>query len=76
MQLQNLQQKKYQNKMDDLMLYSRSQKALIQADTCRKKSLTQLMILKIITPDENTKIKCMLNDIFNGVYQESSDKRD
>lgn len=25
---------------------------------------------------ENTKIKCMLNDIFNGVYQESSDKRD
>ena len=34
------------------------------------------MILKIITPDENTKIKCMLNDIFNGVYQESSDKRD
>lgn len=58
-------------KMDD---YS-SKKALIQAAHVEEIADTA-MILKIITPDENTKIKCMLNDIFNGVYQESSDKCD
>lgn len=60
-------------KMDDYD-YS-SKKALIQAAHVEEIADTA-MILKIITPDENTKIKCMLNDIFNGVYQESSDKRD
>ena len=59
-------------KMDD---YDYSSKALIQAAHVEEIADTA-MILKIITPDENTKIKCMLNDIFNGVYQESSDKRD
>lgn len=60
-------------KMDDYD-YS-SKKALIQAAHVEEIADTA-MILKIITPDENTKIKCMLNDIFNGVYQERSDKRD
>lgn len=54
-------------KMDDYDYLSK--KALIQAAHVEEIADTTT-ILKIITPDENVKVKHMLNDIFNGTYQE------
>lgn len=60
-------------KMDDYDYLSK--KALIQAAHVEEIADTAT-ILKIITPDVNAKIKCMLNEIFNGTYQENGDKYD